>query len=91
MLEKLRLVESRYLELENMSGRPDFYDDPKKAAALLKEQRSLEPVVTAYRKYCAAQKNVEDMLEMLSMPLDPEMKELCQEELAENPAAAQGS
>ena len=38
MLEKLRLVESRYLELENMSGRPDFYDDPKKAAALLKEQ-----------------------------------------------------
>ena len=86
MLEKLRLVESRYLELENMSGRPDFYDDPKKAAALLKEQRSLEPVVTAYRKYCAAQKNVEDMLEMLSMPLDPEMKELCQEELAESKA-----
>ena len=86
MLEKLRLVESRYLELENMSGRPDFYDDPKKAAALLKEQRSLEPVVTAYRKYNAAQKNVEDMLEMLSMPLDPEMKELCQEELAESKA-----
>ena len=65
MLEKLRLVESRYLELENMSGRPDFYDDPKKAAALLKEQRSLEPVVTAYRKYNAAQKNVEDMLVVL--------------------------
>ena len=86
MLEKLRLVESRYLELENMSGRPDFYDDPKKAASLLKEQRSLEPVVTAYRKYNAAQKNVEDMLEMLSTPLDPEMKELCQEELAESKA-----
>ena len=86
MLEKLRLVESRYLELENMSGRPDFYDDPKKAAALLKEQRSLEPVVTAYRKYNAAKKNVDDMLEMLSTPLDPEMKELCQEELAESKA-----
>ena len=54
MLEKLRLVESRSFELETMSGRPDFYDDPKKAAALLKEQRSLEPVVTAYRKYNAA-------------------------------------
>lgn len=74
MLEKLRLVESRYLELENMSGRPDFYDDPKKAAALLKEQRSLEPVVNAYRRYRAAQQNVEDMLEMLSAPMEPDMK-----------------
>ena len=86
MLEKLRLVESRYLELENMSGRPDFYDDPKKAAALLKEQRSLEPVVNAYRRYRAAQQNVEDMLEMLSAPMEPDMKELCQEELAESKA-----
>ena len=49
-------------------------------AALLKEQRSLEPVVNAYRRYRAAQQNVEDMLEMLSAPMEPDMKELCQEE-----------
>ncbi len=83
MLEKLRLVENRYLELENMSGRPDFYDDPKKAATLLKEQRSLEPVVEAYRRYRDAQKTAEDMLEMLSGGLEPDMRELCQEELDE--------
>jgi peptide chain release factor 1 len=86
MLEKLRLVENRYLELENMSGRPDFYEDPKRAAALLKEQRSLEPVVSAYRRYLAVKQNIDDMLEMLSSPLDGDMKELCQQELDESKA-----
>lgn len=87
MLEKLRLVENRYLELENMSGRPDFYDDPKQAAKLLKEQAGLEPVVQAYRRYLQKRQTIDDALEMLSEPLDPEMKELCQEELNEAKAA----
>ena len=51
MLDKLKVVENRYLELGDMSTRPDFYDDPKQAARLLKEQRELEPVVQAYRSY----------------------------------------
>lgn len=81
MLNKLKVVENRYLELEDMSQRPDFYDDPKKAAALLKEQRNLQPVVTAFRRYCQVQRTMEEALEMLSGSLDPEMRELCQEEL----------
>ncbi|MDD6023914.1 MAG: peptide chain release factor 1 [Oscillospiraceae bacterium] len=83
MLEKLRLVENRYLELEDMSGRPDFYNDPKQAASLLREQRSLEPIVSAYRRYLAAKQTAAEMLEMLSGPLEPDMKALCQEELDE--------
>ena len=86
MLEKLRLVESRYLELENMSGRPDFYEDPKQAARLMKELNNLTPVVAAYRRYCATQAAMDEALELLSGPLDPDMRELCQEELDENKA-----
>ena len=52
MLDKLRLVEDKYMELEQRSMQPDFYSDPKQAARLLKEQKDLEPVVTAYRSYC---------------------------------------
>lgn len=81
MLNKLKVVENRYLELEDMSQRPDFYDDPKKAAALLKEQRNLEPIVNAFRRYCQVQNTMDEALEMLSGPLDPDMRELCQEEL----------
>ncbi len=83
MLDKLKVVENRYLELGDMSTRPDFYDDPKQAAKLLKEQRELEPVVTAYRQYLAQKQTIDDLLEMLSEPQDPEMKALCQEELNE--------
>ena len=49
MLEKLKLVEEKYLELCARAEQPDFYADPKRAAAYLKEQKELEPVVTAFR------------------------------------------
>ena len=41
MLEKLRAVENRYEELCARSEQPDFYNDPKKAAALLREKNEL--------------------------------------------------
>lgn len=51
MLEKLKLVEARYLEMAERAAQPDFYNDPKAASQLLKEQRQLEPIITAYRSY----------------------------------------
>lgn len=78
MLEKLKFVEEKYMELCDRMERPDFYADPKKAAAYLKEQKELEPVVTAYRGYLRARQDMADALEMMSA--EPEMKEFCQEE-----------
>lgn len=43
MLEKLKLVEARYEELLDRSQRPDFYEDPQKAAKILKELEELRP------------------------------------------------
>ena len=80
MLEKLRAVESRYEELCAKSEQPDFYNDPKKAAALLREKNDLEPVVEAYRSYIQAQQDMDDAMELMG---DPEMKEFCQESYQE--------
>ena len=80
MLEKLRAVESRYEELCAKSEQPDFYSDPKKAAALLREKNDLEPVVDAYRGYCQAQRDMDDAMELMD---DPEMKEFCQDSYRE--------
>ena len=80
MLEKLQAVESRYEELCAKSEQPDFYNDPKKAAALLREKNDLEPVVETYRNYCRAQQDMEDAQELMS---DPEMKEFCQQSYQE--------
>ena len=81
MLEKLRLVEERYLEMAERAGQPDFYADPKAASKLLREQKRLEPIVTAYRSYHKTEQEAQDLRGMLDAGgLDAELKELCQEE-----------
>ena len=80
MLEKLRAVENRYEELCAKSEQPDFYSDPKKAAALLREKNDLEPVVEAYRAYLQAERDMADAMELMG---DLEMKEFCQESYQE--------
>ena len=76
MLEKLQAVANRYEELCAKSEQPDFYADPRKAAALMREKNDLEPVVETFRAYNAARRDMEEALELMA---DPEMKELCQQ------------
>ena len=70
MLNKLRAVESRFEELCAKSEQPDFYNDPKLAAKLLREKNDLEPIVEAYRDYCRAEQDMLDAQELMS---DPDM------------------
>lgn len=84
MLEKLKLVEARYLEMAERAAQPDFYNDPKAASQLLKEQRQLEPIITAYRSYRKTMQEQDDLRAMLSEGPDPDMKALCQEEFSAN-------
>ena len=78
MFEKLKVLAARLDELEMRLSAPDLYDDPDRAAKLLRERNELEPIVTAFREYERAQRTLADATEMLS---DPDMKELAQEEL----------
>ena len=75
MLDKLHAVRNRFEELCAKSEQPDFYNDPKKAAALLREKNDLEPIVEAFDAYRRAETEIEDAQALMS---DPEMKELCQ-------------
>ena len=80
MLEdKLNALENQYAELEARLAAPETYGDPARVARLNKEQRELEPVVTAYRAYQKRRRDLSDAQELLS---DPDMKELAQEEYA---------
>ena len=76
MLEKLAAVESRFEELCARSEQPDFYNDPQKAAAILRERNDLEPIVEAYQAYRGAERDMADAEELMA---DPEMRELCQQ------------
>ena len=78
MFEKLNALAQRMDELEARLSEPGLYDDPDRAAKLLRERNELEPIVAAFRAYERAKQAQVDALEMLS---DPDMKELAQEEL----------
>ena len=80
MLGKLRSVADRFDELCARSEQPDFYNDPKKAAAILRERNDLEQIIDTYRAYRQAQQDMQDAQELMS---DPEMKEFCQESYQE--------
>ena len=76
MLDKLQAVANRYEELCAKSEQPDFYNDPKQAARLLREKNDLEPIVETFHRYHAALQEMEEALELMS---EPDMKEFCQE------------
>ena len=76
MLNKLQAVANRFEELCARSEQPDFYNDPKKAAAILRERNDLEPIIEAFHAYNRAVQDMEDAQDLMS---DPEMKELCQQ------------
>ena len=77
MMEKLRSLDLHYADVEARLGAPETYDDPALVAKLNKEQRELEPVVTAYRAY---QRRRQDLADAEVLMGDPDMKELAQEE-----------
>ena len=82
MLEKMALLEEKYIDLEKELANPDLYNDPAAAAKLLKEQKDLTPIIEAYREYKKVESDMNEAKEMLDSKLDPEMREFAQEEFA---------
>ena len=78
MTDRLRGVELKYAEIEARLAANETYSDPDLVSRLNREQRELEPLVTAYRALCKAQENLKSAEELLG---DPEMRDLAQEEL----------
>ena len=76
-MDKLRSLDLYFQSLEARLGATETYADPALVTKLNKEQRELEPVVLAYRRFICRKQDLVDAEEMMS---DPDMKELAQEE-----------
>jgi len=77
MLDKLNAIEEKYKSLEKRMQEPEVYSDPAQYARLAREQKEIQPVVEAFRKYEKARSDMEGARELMS---DPDFKELAQEE-----------
>ena len=60
MLEKIKLIEEKYEELEAMMAKPEVYNDPAAVMKISREQKEIAPIVEAYREYIRHQKAADE-------------------------------
>ena len=85
MLDRLSEVEKRYEEIEHRLYDPSVVADVEQYRQLMKESAALQPIVEKYREYTAAKRYAEEARGLLDGGgLDKEMRELAEQELAEN-------
>ena len=81
MLNKLALVEERFEEICQMLYDPAVIADLEQYSALLKEHKNLEPIITKFREYKAADETLKESRAMLDEGgLDKDFREMVQEE-----------
>ena len=80
MLEKLKGAEARYCELEELLASADVFSNQERFTSIMKEYKSLTPVIEKYREYKSVQSETDDLRLMLDDTLDAEMRELANAE-----------
>ena len=84
MFEKVRAIEEKYEQLSQQLYDPSVTADAERYAAIIKEYKSIEPIVLKFREYCAAQQQAADARAMLEdSAMERELRELAAEELAD--------
>ena len=82
MLEKLKLVEEKFQNLETKMAEPEVYSDPAAVKKLAREQKELAPVVEVYRNYRAQVQTAEEARALLGGKMDDaDFREMVQQEL----------
>ena len=82
-VNKLESIKAKFEELTKQISDPDVIADNKEWTKLVKEHSTIQPVVDAYLRYTATQKEIADLTEMAEMEEDKELREMASEELGE--------
>lgn len=86
MFQKLDIFEKRFDELNTKLYDPSVTANAELYREIMKEIKSLEPIVEKYREYKAAQQTLEDAKQMISEGADDDLKEMLDEEIANSKA-----
>lgn len=81
MLDKLKAINNRYLEVENLISQPEAMSDMKYFVQLNKEYKDLSPIITAYKEYENVVSNLASTKHLLKTEKDEEMREMAKMEL----------
>ena len=83
MLDKLKAIYDRYMEVEKLISSPDAMNDMKLYVQLNREYKDLNPIVKAYNEYKNIISNIDSSKEILKEENDDEMREMAKMELEE--------
>ena len=83
MLERLKIMEARYIQIGEDLQNPEVVKDIKRMTSLMKEMRSLEKIIIVYREYLDVMKQIADLKE-LAKDEDDEIREMATLDLEEN-------
>lgn len=81
MFEKLKDIESKYLEIEKALADPAQIADPQQLQHLAKSHAELAPIVSTYKAYQKMQKEIEETSALLEQETDEEFVALAKQEL----------
>lgn len=85
MLDKLKIAEERYEEINEKLMEPDVVSDQEQYKKLMKEYKTLTPLVEKYREYKKAVSDYDEARNMLNEGgLDKDFKEMVQLQYEEN-------
>lgn len=90
MFERVDELDARYRDVQAQLMDPDVTSRPDRLRELGKLNAELEPTVMTFRKWKAAQAEIESARQLLSESTDPEMKEMAAQEIAEQERQAAG-
>ncbi|MFY9591766.1 MAG: PCRF domain-containing protein, partial [Bacteroidales bacterium] len=81
ILDKLRDVKKRFLEVGNLLTDATIVSDMDKYIKLNKEYKDLQPIIEAYDEYVLIISNIEDAKNILANEKDSELREMAKMEL----------
>jgi peptide chain release factor 1 len=82
MLEKVKLVEERYEELNRQMADPEVATDHVQMTEYAQEQAEISDLVEAYRRYMALEQELSDTQGLMELEESAEMQELAAQEIA---------
>ena len=80
MFDKLKGIEARYSELEQLLSDPAVVQDRGAYQKYVMEHADLNKIVSVFRSFCHVDKELDDSMELLN-DSDPEMKALARDEI----------
>ncbi len=79
MFEKLKALEERFEEINNKLMEPDVVNDQALYMSLMKEYKSITPIIEKFREYKKAKESFDEAVELLEAGgLDKDFKEMVQ-------------